>query len=271
MIRIGLAALSAPLSIPAGVEKLRSVLRDCGRQRVDIVCSPETYLPGLRGADFDLPEPDQAAATAALRELRRACRENGVAAIIGMEWATDLGLENRAFVISASGRVLGHQTKNQITPGGESEHYVPDGKRRTFRVKGVTFGISICHESWRYPETVRWAAVRGAKILFQPQVTGSDREDIAYGRGAGQRTRKWGESFYEKAMICRAGENGIYFASVNQAMRYQNSATSLIDPQGELVDYLSYGKEDVLVADIDVAQATRLYAKRYNPAWYPEA
>ena len=115
-------------------------------------------------------------------------------------------------------------------------------------------------------------AAFSAKVLFQPQVTGSNREDIAYGRGTtGQRTRKWGKSVYEKAMICRAGENGIYFSSVNQVMRYQNSVTSLIDPQGELVDYLSYGKEDVLVADIDVAQATKLYAKRYNPAWSPEA
>ena len=130
MIRIGLAALSAPLSIPAGVEKLRSVLRDCGRQRVDIVCSPETYLPGLRGADFDLPEPDQAAATAALRELRRGCRENGVAAISGMEWATDLGLENRAFVISASGRVLGHQHRQY------NEHICSPAHAESFRTLG---------------------------------------------------------------------------------------------------------------------------------------
>lgn len=260
-IRICLAALKQRPSIPEGVAKIESVLRECRRRRVDILCTPETYLPGLRGASFDLPEPDQPAMEAALRALRTACRENRVAAIVGMEWLGERGLENRAFVISPAGRVLGHQTKNQITPGGESENYVPDGQRKVFTVHGAKFGITICHEGWRYPETVRWATVRGAKIIFQPQVTGSDRR--------GRKLGKWGEAFYEKAMQCRAAENSVYFASVNQAMRHQNSATSLIDPQGDLIDHIPYGREALLVADLDLSKATRHYTRRYRPELYP--
>jgi predicted amidohydrolase len=262
MIRIGLAAIKQQASIPEGVVKIKTILRECRKKKVDIVCTPETYLPGLRGASFDLPAPDQPLMEAALRELRKGCRETRVAAIVGMEWLTERGLENRAFVISAAGRLLGHQTKNQITPGGESDNYVPDGQRKVFRINGITFGIVICHEGWRYPETVRWATVRGAKIIFQPQVTGGDKK--------GRKLKKWGECFYEKAMQCRAGENGVFFASVNQAMRHQNSATSLIDPQGDKIAHVRYGKEDLLIADIDPKQATRLYTKRYNPKWYPK-
>jgi ribosomal-protein-alanine N-acetyltransferase len=54
----------------------------------------------------------------ALQELRAACRAHSVAAIVGMEWVSEIGLENRAFVISPAGALLGFQTKNQITPGG---------------------------------------------------------------------------------------------------------------------------------------------------------
>ncbi len=261
MIRIGLAALRGPESVQHGVEKVASVLKDCRKQGVAIACFPETYLPGLRGADFDLPAPDQPEMERALRSIKSVCRDTGVAAIVGVEWRSEKGLENRAFVISGAGRALGHQTKNQITPGGESRNYVPDGLRRTFRSGGLTFGVTICHEGWRYPETVRWPASRGARIVFQPQVTGSDRR--------GNRPRKWGESFYEKAMQCRAGENTIYFASVNQAMRYQNSATSLIDPNGNLISRVPYGNEELLVADIDPALATRRFARRYRPDLYP--
>lgn len=259
-LRIGLAALVQPADVPAGVDKLISILRQCKSRRVDIVCTPEAFLPGLRGAHFELPDPDQRAMETALARLRSACRDTGVAAIVGMEWQSELGLENRATVISAAGRVLGHQTKNQITPGGESEHYVADGHRRLFTVSGVKFGLSICHEAWRYPETVRWAAVRGARIVFNPQVTGVE---------TGKRLTKWGTSFYEKAMQCRAGENSIYFASVNQAMAYQNSATSLIDPSGKPIDYIPYRQEGLLVADLDLNLATRLYARRYQPELYP--
>ena len=103
---------------------------------------------------------------------------------------------------------------------------------------------------------------RGARIVFQPQVTGSDKQ--------GKTLATWGESFYEKAMQGRAGENGIYFASVNQAMRYQNSATSLIDPHGNLMAHVPYGKEDLLIADLDMSKATRFFARRYKPEWYPQ-
>ena len=262
MYRIALAALKGPKSVQDGVSKIQDVLDTCRKQKVQIVCFPETYLPGLRGADFTLPEPDQKQQESALQEIGRTCRQASVAAIVGMEWVSDNGLQNRAFVISSAGRVLGHQTKNQITPGGESENYVPDGERRVFKVKGVTIGITICHEGWRYPETVRWPARKGAKIVFQPQVTGSSTR--------GRNLKKWGESFYEKAMQCRAGENNIFFASVNQAMSHQNSATSIIDPQGNLIDFIPYGKEDLLIADLDLTKATRLYCKRYRPEHYPD-
>jgi len=263
-IRIALAALRGPKAVKAGAARVVSTLRECREKQVRIACFPETYLPGLRGgAENDLPPPDQPALEAALEAIRAACADTGVAAIVGMEWKTKRGLENRAFVISGNGKVLGHQTKNQITPGGESDAYVADGKRRIFDISGVRIGVVICHEGWRYPETVRWAAVRGAKIVFQPQVTGSDRPGEPV-------QRKWGESFYEKAMECRAQENTVYFASVNQAMTRQNSATSLIAPDGKLVRYVSYGQEELLVADLDLTRATGFYAKRYQPDLYEE-
>src|SRR4030095_607844 len=55
---------------------------------------------------------------------------------------------------------------------------------------------------WRYPETVRWAAVRGTKIVFHPHHTGSDQEGV--------RLTQWGAAsgpYYEKAMMMRSMEN----------------------------------------------------------------
>ena len=123
----------------------------------------------------------------------------------------------------------------------------------------------ICHEGWRYPETVRWAAVRGAKIVFHPHHTGSDQEGV--------RLTQWGAAsgpYYEKAMIMRSMENTIYFASVNYALRFQESATSLIAPSGRCQAYLPYGQEGVLVQAINVEDATGLPATRYAPERYQE-
>jgi predicted amidohydrolase len=264
-LRIALAQLRRCVIISEGVRKIDSILSECNRQNVEIVCFPETYIPGLRGGGDDsmLPPPDQPAMEKALKEIQKSCGKYKVAAIIGMEWVSSSGLENRAFVISEEGKVLGHQSKNQITPGGEERHYVPEDTRRLFYLKGVPFGIVICHEGWRYPETVRWAAVRGAKIVFQPQVTG--------GNEPGKFVPKpWGESYYEMAMVLRSKENSIYFASVNECMNKQNSATSLIDPEGNVIDHLSCGIEQLMIKDIDLTKATGFYAGRYRPERYKE-
>ena len=94
-IRIGLAPLRQPDSVLHGVEKIDGVLAASAAEQVAIVCFPEAYLPGLRGASFDLPAVDQTTMEEALKRLRASCRARGVAAIVGLEWVSELGLENR--------------------------------------------------------------------------------------------------------------------------------------------------------------------------------
>jgi predicted amidohydrolase len=262
-LRIGLAAVRNAPSLAERLHTVERFLADAAAQDVAIVCFPEAYLPGLRGQDFAVPPPEQRRQAAALESVQAAARRHDVAAIIGMEWETDIGLHNVAFVVGRDGAVEGYQAKNQIPPE-EEPYYVPDGRRRLFGVDGVPFGITICHEGWRYPEAVRWPAVRGARIVFHPHLTGSDR--------AGVTLTRWGDPaapYYEKAMIARAVENTVYFASVNNALRYQDSATSLISPEGECLAHVPYGEERLLVADLDLSLATGFCARRFNPAFYP--
>ncbi len=70
--------------------------------------------------------------------------------------------------------------------------------------------------------------------------------------------------------MCRGLENTIYFASVNYALRFQESATSLIKPSGQCQAHLPYGQEGLLVQAINLEEATGLLAKRYAPERYQE-
>jgi hypothetical protein len=81
----------------------------------------------------------------------------------------------------------------------------------------------------------------------------------------------WGAAdspYYEKAMMMRSIENTIYFASVNYALRFPESATSLINPSGACEGFLPYGEEGVLVRPIDAARATGELAARFAPERY---
>jgi hypothetical protein len=54
-------------------------------------------------------------------------------------------------------------------------------------------------------------------------------------------------------------------------MRYQESATSLLGPDGDCLAFVPSGEEQLLVHDIDLSRATGFCARRFNPAFYPPA
>jgi len=173
-MRIGLATLPIPGTREEAVSHVCGALHDAAARNTTLVCFAEAYVPGLRGLDFPVVPPYQAAQEIALQQIAHCCREAGVAAIVGMEWQTSAGLHIVAMVIDSSGNLLGHQAKNQLDPS-EDGPYTPGTTRKMFQHGDLKFGIAICHEGWRYPETVRWAARRGAHIVFHPQHTGSDK------------------------------------------------------------------------------------------------
>jgi predicted amidohydrolase len=262
---IALASPRVASSLEEGLDKIERFMSEASAQGAEIVCFPEAYIPGLRGQDFEVLPFDQARQKRVLRSASQWASTYGVAVILGMERLTEERRQIAAFVIDADGRLQGYQTKNQLDPT-EERFYVPGNTRQLFEVRGVKFGVAICHEGWRYPETVRWAARRGASIVFHPQHTGSERGGVSL--------TEWGATaspYYEKAMMMRSIENTIYFASVNYALRFQESATSLIDPSGRCQAYLPYGQEGLLVQEIKVEEATGLLAARFAPERYQES
>jgi predicted amidohydrolase len=256
---VALASPRVASSLDDGLDRIKRLVGEASARGAEIVCFPEAYLPGLRGQDFDVFPFDQAQQDRALRAVMDLARAHTMAIVLGMERLTPAGRQIAAYVIDRDGQLQGYQTKNQLDPT-EDRFYVPGNTRRLFETNGVKFGVAICHEGWRYPETVRWAAVRGAKIVFHPQHTGNEKDGV--------RLTQWGAAdspYYEKAMMMRSRENTIYFASVNYALRFPESATSLIAPSGECQAYLPYGQEGVLVQALDLDAATGVLAARYAP------
>jgi predicted amidohydrolase len=198
----------------------------------------------------------------ALKQVCEIAAENNISMIVPMDWYAENKLLNVAHVISDKGEVLGYQTKNQLDPS-EDNIWAPGTDRSIFEVHGLKFGITICHEGFRYPESVRWAARNGAAIVFHPHLAGSDKTGVL--------PTEWGSMdspYYEKAMMMRALENTIYFASCNYATRFPESASSVIAPNGSCLAHATYGEPGILVADIDPSLATGYLAKRFRADLY---
>ncbi len=261
-MKVALASPPFPKSINDGLYQAEKLIKDAASKQAEIVCFPESYIPGYPLEEHEVEKYTPEKLQAALDKVCELARNYSIAVIMPMDWYSTDGILNVAHVISGIGELLGYQAKTQLDPS-EDMIWIAGKERNIFEVNKVKFGICICHEGFRYPETVRWAARQGATIVFHPHCSGSNVRGV--------QLVEWGNKnnpYYEKAMMMRALENTIYFASVNYAMRFHESGTALIGPDGTCIAHEAYGKEGVLVVDIDPFLATGLLAKRFKPGLY---
>ncbi len=258
--RIALANLPIAATPAESVERAVAAVGEAARAGARIVCLPECYVPGYRTPGRNLAPPDAAFLEEAWRSVADAAARAGIVTILGTERIVDGGLRITALVIDADGRLAGLQDKVQLDPSEEAT-YAAGADRRVFRAGPLTFGIAICHEGWRYPETVRWAARRGAQVVFHPHFHEAEP--------GGYRPRSFADTantFHEKAVLCRAAENTCYVASVNCASEGSPTTSAVANPDGTLLCYQPYGQAGLLLADLDLAAATGLLARRLLPA-----
>jgi len=256
-VRIALANIQVPATPDESVRLATSAVADASRRGAMVICFPECFVPGYRWPGTTAHQPDPAFLERAWADVGHAARTAHITVILGTERVTDRGLQITACVINPDGTVEGWQDKGQVDPSEEAIYPALATERRVFTTGPLTFGVVICHEGWRYPETVRWAVRRGAQVVFHPHAhvaePGSYRP-LTFADPA--------NTFHEKAILCRAAENTCYFASVNCASQGSGTTSAIARPDGTLLCYQPYGQEGLLVADLDLTTATGLLASR---------
>ena len=254
--RIALANLRFPATPEESVTLAEQAIAQASLDRAGILCFPECFVPGYRGMGKPAPPPDPVFLERAWSCIAAAAGNANVAVVLGTERVVDNALLATALVIHRDGAIAGFQDKVQLDPSEEGTYSFGSG-RRVFQTGPLTFGIVICHEGWRYPETVRWAVRHGAHIVFHPHFHEAEPGSYVPSSFADP-----ANSFHEKAVLCRAAENTCYFATVNVASAGSPTTSAVVRPDGTLLCYQPYGEEGLLIADIDITAATGLQAAR---------
>jgi len=256
--RIALANLRYPATPEESVTLAEQAIAQASLDGAGLICFPECFIPGYRGLGKAPPPPDPGFLDRAWSAIQAAAAKATLEVVLGTERVADGALLATALVVTPDGAVAGFQDKVQIDPSEEAT-YTPGSGRRVFQTGPLTFGIAICHEGWRYPETVRWAVRHGAHIVFHPHFHIAEPGSYVPSTFADP-----ANSFHEKAVLCRAAENTCYFATVNCASAGSPTTSAVVRPDGTLLTYQPYGKEGLLIADVDIAAATGLLAARYK-------
>lgn len=257
-IRIALASTRLPSTCEEALQIVLETMQVASSEAAAVICFPECFVPGYRiGTTNSMPDQEWLSNTWSIIDAKAAKLSIGV--VLGTERIEADNLLITARVTNSDGTLAGFQDKVQLDPSEEST-YAPGLGRRLFQCGELTFGVVICHEGWRYPETVRWAARNGAHVVFHPHFEIVEDNQYLPAQFADPTN-----SFHEKAALCRAAENTCYFATVNYALKGATTTSALVDPDGVLISHQPYGEEGVLFGEVNTEKATGLLAKRFRP------
>ncbi len=257
-VRVGLIQLTAEDTPAANVRKTLPRIEEAAAKGAKIIGLQEMFTTKYfcitqDPRNFDLAEPIETGPS--VTELAQVAKRLGVVIVAPLFEARGSEVyHNTAAVIDADGSVLGKYRKMHIPqdPGFEEKFYFTPGDLgfRSWQTAHGKIGVLICWDQW-YPEAARLTALAGADILFYPTAIGwLPEEKAAFGRAQ--------HNAWETVQRGHGVANGCYIAATNRVGtegRTQFWGQSFVsDPYGEIVARASSDREEVLVADCDLAK-----------------
>jgi N-carbamoylputrescine amidase len=265
--KIALVQMSCGPDPDANLAKAAERVRDAAHQGAEVVCLPELFRaqyfcqredPELFNLAESVPGPST-------ELLGKVAKEEGVVVIASLFERRAAGLyHNTAAILESDGSLLGTYRKMHIPDDPlyyEKYYFTPGDKGfRSWNTTAADIGVLVCWDQW-YPEGARLTALAGANVLFYPTAIGWHPDEKA----------EFGESQYDAWKTIQRSHaiaNGVYVAVVNRVGHEHGDVRGnrvagaglefwggsfIADPFGRVIAQGSHDKEEILLADVDVA------------------
>ena len=240
----------------ANIQTAVRLVRQAAAQGARMACLPELFntmyfCVETRQEYFDWAEPIPGPTTDRMGAL---ARETGIVLIAPVfERAPDGRFFNSAAVIGPDGAVIGKYRKSSIPFMDASRSPEPRGNEKFFFSPGdlgfPTFdtpfgriGILICYDR-HFPEAARVLGLGGAQILFVPTAT---TFMTRYLWDLELRAHAVANIYY----VCGVNKVGV---DVGGSTRNHFGNSMVINPRGEILAQASDTREDIAIAEVDLA------------------
>ncbi|HEX9727704.1 MAG TPA: nitrilase-related carbon-nitrogen hydrolase [Gemmatimonadales bacterium] len=255
-LRIALAQLSATDNTYRNLERAVDAMRRAAAGGAGLIAFPELALTRFfpqherLASARDLAEPIPGPAT---ERIATAARECGLVTVFNLYEAAGDRWYDSSPVFDADGTLLGVTRMVHITEYAcfhEQAYYDPgDRGAPVYQTRVGRIGVAICYDR-HYPEYMRALGVGGAQLVVIPQAGGLD---------------EWPDGMYEAEVRTAAFQNG-YFAALCNRVGVEDRLTFagesfVVDPTGRLVARGARLADDLVLADVDLAQCDRSPAR----------
>ncbi|MDQ0577264.1 carbon-nitrogen hydrolase family protein [Agromyces albus] len=241
MIRVGACQTPEIIgSVDDALACIRRLAALAATDDVDLVLFPECFLQGylverahVEGSAMGLDSPEFA-------EVLRRLRDVSPTLVFGIIERDRQRILNTAVVVR-EGELLGAYRKTHLTAG---ESLFDAGREYpTFDLRGVRFGINICHDA-NFSEPANRVAAGGADVLLLPAQNMMRRSNAEL----------WKDE-HSVVRARRARETGMWLVSsdvtgARDAERVGWGPTSVINPRGEVVAQVPQMEVGLVTADV---------------------
>jgi NAD+ synthase (glutamine-hydrolysing) len=250
VVRIALGQINTTVGdLDGNVAKIAEWAAHATEAGADVVCFPELAITGYPPEDLVLRPEFVRDNLEALEELASRS-SSGCGVLTGFVDRSDRGLHNAAGLLAA-GKVVARYHKVKLPNYGvfdEQRYFVPGDAACPIRVASSALGISVCEDAWAPGRP--WDAYAELHTAVIPNINASPyhRHKIA-----------------ERLDVCRARarETGAWIVYVNavggQDELVFDGGSMVVSPQGDLIWHAAMFEEDLLVVDIEVAEAPSGY------------
>jgi predicted amidohydrolase len=248
-LRVASVQMRSVSDLRANVAKVKGFLADCAAKKVQIVAFPECAVSSYDSAAIVALTPADIAA--AEKEIAAACREHGIAAVVGIPELRDGRLFNCALIINAQGEIIARHDKVQLVGQDRAWKCVPGAApSAVFPIGPTKAAVVICHDS-RFPELTRLPVLAGARVVFY---ISSEAFILKESKMVP----------YRAQVQAMAVENTVYLVHANPPAdglkAGSHGQSRVVAPDGNLVQEASQLQEEVLITDLDLSRATGEYA-----------
>ncbi len=236
-------------TIEENLRKIDSAAELAAQRGARTALFPECATTGYR---FDFSSLKPAPLRAALHQVAAIARRRRINVLVGSPVFRGRKLFNCLVVASRTGRLVYCYAKNQLTP--MDCMFASGNNVALFELDGIPMTTIICHER-RYPELVRLAVMAGAKILWHPNA-GLDDPAVSKAKRGGR-----------DGVAARAFENAVHYVFANTVGpqggdKWSAGDSKIVAPDENVLALADNQREAVITADLDLSQATRIYAER---------
>lgn len=248
-LRVAAVQMRFAQTIPENLQRIDQATAAAAKDGVDVILFPECATTGYA---CDFGTIDAAELRDAIQTLGSMAAHHRVQMLVGSPILCGRHLFNALLVFDRQGRLVHTYAKCQLTES-DRRWFTPGDGLSLFRLDGVPSTAILCHER-RYPELVRIPVMAGAKIVFHPNA-GMDRLEVS-------KTKRGGRD----GIPVRAFENAVFYVFANSVGPqggglWSAGDSKIVAPDGTLLRLADNRRETVIVADLDLARATRKYAQ----------